>query len=228
MKFGREFERKIESVITECSEAGILPSKVLKMLAAGSSVEEVEQETGANPIEIMKIFQLGFDIFVRIEYELGFGEPVNNASAFIDEKDDRDNIIPKDGVWSAYTDGASRGNPGPSGLGFVIKDQNGQTVCSNSEYLGTKTNNEAEYEALIAALSELARLEIREAVIYADSELMVKQMKGQYKVRNLRLQELHRRASALARNFKSLRFEHVPRAQNAEADALANEGIDNG
>lgn len=228
MKFSREFERKIDGVITECSEAGILPSKVFKMLAAGGTVEEVQRETGANPVDIMKIFQLGFDLFVRIEYELGFGEPINNISAFINKKEVKDELVPKVGVWSAYTDGASRGNPGPAGLGFVIKDQNGQTVCSNSEFLGTKTNNEAEYQALIAALAELVRLEIREAVIFADSELMVKQMKGQYKVRNLRLQELHKKASALTRNFKSLRFEHIPRAQNAEADSLANEGIDNG
>jgi ribonuclease HI len=227
MKFGKEFERTIENVITESSEAGILPSKILKLLAAGSSIEEAARETGANPEELMKIFQLGFDIFVRIEYELGFGEPINNISAFIDKKNIKDDLIQRVGVWSAHTDGASRGNPGPAGLGFVIKDQNGQTVCSNYEYLGTRTNNEAEYSAMIAALSELVRLEIREAVIYADSELMVKQMKGLYKVKNLRLQELHKKATALTRNFDSLRFEHIPRAQNAEADSLANEGIDN-
>ena len=135
--------------------------------------------------------------------------------------------------FTIHADGGARGNPGPAGAGAVIRDEFGSTVAGVSKFLGHQTNNFAEYEAVISGVEELLKLVTGKAgevevVIKMDSELVVKQMRGEYKVKhpNLKLQQARLAHAAAA--FKSVSFLHVPREQNKDADALANEAMDNG
>jgi ribonuclease HI len=128
----------------------------------------------------------------------------------------------------ANTDGGARGNPGPAGFGVLIRDQDGRKVAGLSEYLGHQTNNYAEYRALIAALEYAADRGPKALKVISDSELLVKQVKGQYKVRHPGLQELYRRAKELIAQLEWFSIEHSFREQNQEADRLANEAMDRG
>ena len=128
-------------------------------------------------------------------------------------------------ITEVYVDGASRGNPGESGIGVLVirPDESRKEI---REYIGRGTNNEAEYKALIAALGHLLAEEISEAKIHTDSQLVASQMNGLWKVKDPKLRILHSEAKKLASLFATLEIEHVPRENNAEADALANEAID--
>jgi ribonuclease HI len=128
----------------------------------------------------------------------------------------------------AYIDGGSRGNPGIAGYGVDVQDENGATVASLSQKLGIRTNNFAEYSALIAALQYALANGYDGLRAYADSELMVRQINGVYKVKSLELQPLFREAKALISRLKSFSIHHVPREQNREADRLANLAMDGG
>jgi len=130
--------------------------------------------------------------------------------------------------WIAYTDGGARGNPGPAGYGVVIQDETGRKVAGLSQYLGHQTNNVAEYQGLIAALEYAAEHRPRALKVISDSELLVKQIRGEYKVKNPTLQDLHARAKQLIRQLEWFSIQHVLRAKNAEADRLANEAMDKG
>ena len=123
-------------------------------------------------------------------------------------------------------DGASRGNPGPAGIGVMIKEENGRLERELSKYIGEATNNVAEYEALLLALREVGSLKPAEVRILSDSELLVRQIEGTYRVKNPRLALLHSQAQDLIRTIPSFRIEHVGRERNLRADALANRGID--
>jgi len=133
--------------------------------------------------------------------------------------------VPQD-YLVAHIDGGARGNPGPAGYGVVIEDHAGRRVDEFYEFLGTQTNNFAEYSALLAALEYALRNGYRSLRVLSDSELLVKQMNGEYKVRSAPLQELHRRCKALTREFDWFSIRHIPRAENAEADHLANVAMD--
>jgi ribonuclease HI len=128
----------------------------------------------------------------------------------------------------AYIDGGSRGNPGIAGYGVDVQDENGATVASLSQKLGIRTNNFAEYSALIAALQYALANGYDGLRAYADSELMVRQINGVYKVKSPDLQPLFREAKALISKLKSFSIHHVPREQNREADRLANLAMDGG
>lgn len=125
-----------------------------------------------------------------------------------------------------FSDGGARGNPGPAAAGAVIKNPAGETVGTISEYLGEQTNNYAEYMALIMGLEKAKALDAAEVECVLDSELVVKQMKGQYKVKEPTLQKLFIRAHNVAMSFKKISYRHVMRAQNKEADRLVNEALD--
>lgn len=125
-----------------------------------------------------------------------------------------------------YTDGAARGNPGPAGAGVSIRDGAGEVVVERALYLGETTNNVAEYRALLAGLEEARHLGASEIEVRSDSELLVRQMAGEYRVRNARLQELHARARALEHGFERVEYVHVRRDENRDADRLANRAID--
>ena len=129
---------------------------------------------------------------------------------------------------SLYCDGASRGNPGPSGAGVVILDKNGDEVFELSRFLDHATNNEAEYKALTRGLTAAAEIGIRRLQIFLDSELVVNQLLGSYRVRNPRLLQLYQEAISRLRLFDEYVIFHVGRELNQKADRLANEAIDRG
>ena len=129
---------------------------------------------------------------------------------------------------TANVDGGARGNPGPSGYGVVVKDQSGKRLAALHEYLGQQTNNVAEYQGLIAALEYAVQHGHKALKVISDSELMVKQMKGQYKVKSPGLVDLYHRAKELITKLDWFSIQHVLRAQNREADELANEAMDKG
>lgn len=128
----------------------------------------------------------------------------------------------------AYTDGGSRGNPGPAGYGVVIQDEAGQKVAALSQFLGRQTNNFAEYQALIAALEFAVNNGHKTLKVISDSELMVRQVKGIYKVNDAVLRDLHARAKQLIGQLDRFSIEHVLRGKNQEADRLANAAMDKG
>jgi len=128
-----------------------------------------------------------------------------------------------------YTDGASRGNPGPAAIGAVLyreADDEREEVGTVSRVIGDATNNVAEYEAVIAGLELASRNGVADLVLRADSQLLVRQLQGAYKVKAANLAPLFNEAVRLSRNFSSIRFEHVPREKNRRADALANAALD--
>ncbi len=125
-----------------------------------------------------------------------------------------------------FTDGGARGNPGPAGIGGVVYDESGQVLAEISEYIGETTNNQAEYKALLATLEKARELGATEVDCYADSLLMVNQLKGQWKVKNADLQPLVVQAHNLKTQIGTVRYFHVPREQNTAADAQVNKAID--
>ncbi|MEK7100747.1 MAG: ribonuclease HI family protein [Patescibacteria group bacterium] len=132
-----------------------------------------------------------------------------------------------------YADGGSRGNPGPAGAGAFVRDEEGVQVVTISEYLGVATNNIAEYTAVLMALEGLHALlgtSSTGATVEArlDSQLVVRQMNGEYKIKHPNIIPLAAKVKEVGRNFKSLSFTHVYREDNKEADALANEAMDRG
>ncbi|MBS1840331.1 MAG: reverse transcriptase-like protein [Acidobacteria bacterium] len=132
----------------------------------------------------------------------------------------------KPAAYRANIDGGSRGNPGPASYGVVVRDPKGEIVARLKKYIGRMTNNVAEYYGLIAALDYAQSNNIRALRIESDSELLVKQMRGQYKVKSEDLKPLFERAKKMSQSLASFRIDHVYREQNAEADALANEAMD--
>ncbi|MGH9733755.1 MAG: reverse transcriptase-like protein [Candidatus Acidiferrales bacterium] len=135
---------------------------------------------------------------------------------------------PPGGVYIANIDGASRGNPGPASYALILKDASGKVVFQLGKKVGRQTNNVAEYYALLAALDYAVGHGLRALRIRSDSELLVRQIKGQYKVKSADLKPLHERALKLARQLEYFVIEHVMREMNREADALANQALDGG
>ncbi len=131
-----------------------------------------------------------------------------------------------DPSWLIYTDGASRGNPGPASIGAVIYDEAGREVQTISDSIGRATNNEAEYQAAIVALEAAVALGLENVELRMDSELILRQLAGRYRVRNPRLKPLFERLRDLRRGFAVFRARHVPREQNRRADELANLALD--
>jgi probable phosphoglycerate mutase len=129
---------------------------------------------------------------------------------------------------TAHIDGGARGNPGPSGYGVVIHDPSGSKVAELSEYLGLHTNNYAEYQGLLAVLRYAVAHGIKSLKVVSDSELMVRQMKGIYKVKHPELRKLYEEAQLLVRKLDYFEIRHAMREQNVDADRLANEAMDRG
>ncbi len=132
----------------------------------------------------------------------------------------------KHAAYRANIDGGSRGNPGPASYGVVIRDPSGKIVARLKKYIGRYSNNVAEYYGLIAALDYAQSHGIRALRVESDSELLVKQMRGRYRVKSEDLKPLFERAKKMSQSFAFFRIDHVYREQNAEADALANEAMD--
>jgi Ribonuclease HI len=124
-----------------------------------------------------------------------------------------------------YTDGGSRGNPGPSGIGVIILDSKRKKIKEISKYIGETTNNVAEYSALVCALEEAASLGADEVVVYMDSELIAKQLNGEYRVKGENIKALFEKALSILKNLESFEIKHIGREKNKEADKLANKAI---
>jgi ribonuclease HI len=130
-------------------------------------------------------------------------------------------------VLHAYTDGASRGNPGESGIGIILRDDEGRVVFSGGGYIGRATNNVAEYEALLACLKKARALGPSKLILHSDSQLMVRQLRGEYRVKDKNLQKYFRQARQLLDKARfAFEILHIERAQNHDADLLANVGIE--
>ena len=125
-----------------------------------------------------------------------------------------------------FTDGGARGNPGPAAYGFVLEGEDGAVLASEGVAIGVATNNVAEYRALLAGLERALELRVPEVEVVSDSELLVKQMRGEYRVKNEALRALSLEAARLARRFDALEYRHVKRAHNELADRLVNQALD--
>ncbi|MBV8374308.1 MAG: ribonuclease HI family protein [Candidatus Eremiobacteraeota bacterium] len=125
-----------------------------------------------------------------------------------------------------FADGGSRGNPGPAASGAVLLDPSGELLEEVAAYLGIATNNVAEWTALVIGLEAAAKREVRRLAVRLDSELVVKQLRGEYRVKKAELQPLHKRALVLLRRFERVDVRHVPRKENALADSLVNRILD--
>lgn len=132
------------------------------------------------------------------------------------------------GYLVAYIDGGARGNPGPAGYGVVFEDEVGRPVAELGEFLGRQTNNYAEYSGLLAALSYTLKHGFKALKVFSDSELLVKQIAGEYKVSSPALKDLHREAMKMIDQLECFEITHLPREKNREADRLANLAMDRG
>jgi ribonuclease HI len=130
------------------------------------------------------------------------------------------------GRMRVYSDGAARGNPGPSGAGAVLTDPEGKVLARVGKFLGRQTNNYAEYMGLIIGLEHARKLGAREVDVHADSELMIRQLGGRYQVKSATLKPLYDEAVRLLKGFAKVKLVHVPREQNREADEMSNRAID--
>jgi probable phosphoglycerate mutase len=125
-----------------------------------------------------------------------------------------------------FTDGGARGNPGPAAFAYVLEDADGSVLAAHGETIGVATNNVAEYRGLVAGLAKAVELGLGDVEVVSDSELLVKQMRGEYRVKNEALRELSLEAARIARKLDSVSYTHVRRAQNELADRLVNEALD--
>jgi len=125
-----------------------------------------------------------------------------------------------------YTDGGARGNPGPAAFAYVLEAGDGTVLAAHGEKIGVATNNVAEYRGLVAGLEKAVELAVPEVEVVSDSELLVKQMRGEYRVKNEALLELSQRATRLARKLDKVEYRHVVREHNELADRLVNEALD--
>ena len=131
-------------------------------------------------------------------------------------------------VLEVFTDGASRGNPGPASIGIVFKQQGGEELAEHRETIGRATNNVAEYRAVVAALEHCRRWQIKCVHLNMDSELIVRQLHGTYRVKSPDLRPLYQQVVSLSKGLGEFRVKHIKRAQNGHADALANRALDSG
>jgi len=124
-----------------------------------------------------------------------------------------------------YTDGSAQPNPGPAGIGVVVLDESGAIILEASHSIGRATNNQAEYKAVVRGLEEAVRLGAEDVEVRSDSELLVRQLNGQYRVRNPELKPLYQRSLQLVKGFRSWAVVHIPRERNQAADALSRKAV---
>lgn len=160
---------------------------------------------------------------VELKYTANIGTPspinINNKS------NNESNIETKQCEYVLNFDGASRGNPGPAGIGAVIFHE-GKEIWATCQYIGKKTNNQSEYSALILGLKDAISKDIKQLQVYGDSQLVINQINGQYKVRNPLLQELYQEVQGLKTQFEYIEFTHIYREFNKRADQLSNMALD--
>lgn len=218
--------------------------RVLQLLAEGKSAEKIAEMSDASVESVYSVIEEARNILMthdkaKVKRKIIFKR--KDSSAEKQEKTEKpenndlnDNEIFNGAELSAvplgshlliYTDGASSGNPGHAGIGIAIHDKEGRQVGKVSSYIGEETNNVAEYTALIRALKIAVYFKTKDLKIRTDSELAVKQIKGEYKVKNDKLQPLFDEVLRLKKEINSCRIEHIPREQNDKADFLAKKAV---
>jgi ribonuclease HI len=171
---------------------------LFQALAQGESLDGIRRRFRLSPEELQELFREVADHYRKAE----------------------------EGFWSLYSDGASRGNPGPAGAGFILLDPGGEIRAQAGHYLGVATNNVAEYRGLLLGLKAAHKLGILKLHVFSDSELLVRQLNGSYRVKAPHLLPLWREAQKELQKFQAHAITHVLREQNSGADALANRAID--
>jgi ribonuclease HI len=180
------------------AERPVKRAEIFAALAQGLESPEILQQFALSREELQAIFQEASEYFAHLDQ----------------------------GFWTIYCDGASRGNPGPAGAGAVVVDPSGNLRLEDCKFLGTATNNVAEYEALLLGLEAARRQGAAKIQVLSDSQLMVFQLTGRYRVRHPRLLPLWRQAMNALKKFESCTIFHIDRSLNSEADRLANQAID--
>ncbi|MBU4561277.1 reverse transcriptase-like protein [bacterium] len=177
---------------------------ILELLASGNSFKEIcEEFPKITEEDIQATLSYALDLMKRETIPLP---------------------VPKKGLV-IYIDGASRGNPGPAGVGVIIYDEKKKLVDELCEYIGKTTNNVAEYQALLIALERARSLGTETLTVYSDCELLVRQMAGEYRVKDRTLKDFYQKARGNLKNFKKVDIRHIARGRNKRADRLANKGI---
>ena len=212
--------------------------RVLKLLAEGKSLEKIAELAHCDVKDVTEVIEEAISIIDRHEKPIARKKIIIKKSAGDHNDSTGDNpdasfsesalfdgaelsTVPLNSALTMYIDGASSGNPGPSGIGIVIFDQDGRQVGKISSYIGRRTNNFAEYTALIRALKIAKYFKTNLLKIRTDSELVVKQLRGEYRVKNEQMKKLNDQAVSLIRSINSCKIEHIPREQNDKADYLA-------
>lgn len=178
--------------------------KVLRMFAQGLNIRDIVQKFPAYDHENI----------VHLLHEL------------VEELQPKKRHVVLSGQYTANIDGASRGNPGPGALGVVIYNHQGEIIAEHKKTLGICTNNVAEYQALIKTLEMAIELQLNKILIRSDSQLLVKQMQGHYKVKDEKIKALYQEVQKLLKSLELVEFCHIPRTENKLADQLANEALD--
>ncbi len=213
--------------------------RVLKLLAEGKSLEKIAELAHCEQKDVVEVIKEAISIINKHEKQFARKKIIIKKGADgHDENEtgdsgDRQSLesllfegaelstVPLNSSLTMYIDGASSGNPGPAGIGIVILDHDGRQVGKISSYIGTRTNNYAEYTALIRALKIAIYFKTRVLKVRTDSELVVKQLSGEYKVKNDQIKKLYDQAVSLLKSISNCKIEHVPRSQNDKADYLA-------
>jgi ribonuclease HI len=212
--------------------------RVLKLLAEGKSLQKIAELAHCDIKDVKDVIDEAINIINRHEKPMGRKKIIIKKSPNEHDDDPGENpdisssesvlfegaelsTIPLNSSLTMYVDGASSGNPGPAGIGIVIFDQDGRQVGKISSYIGSRTNNFAEYTALVRALKIAKYFKTKVLKIRTDSELVVKQINGDYKVKNEQMKRLYDQAISLIGSISSCKIEHVPRSQNDKADYLA-------
>ncbi len=217
--------------------------RVLKLMAEGKSLDKIAELAHCEVKDVVDVIEEAITIINK--YEKQFARKKIIIKKGSDEHDevetdaggDQQSIesllfegaelstIPLNSTLTMYVDGASSGNPGPAGIGIVIFDHDGRQIGKISSYIGSRTNNYAEYTALIRALKIAIYFKAEVVRIRTDSELVVKQLSGEYKIKNDQIKKLYEQAAKLLKSIDNCKVEHVPRSQNDKADYLAKKAI---
>jgi ribonuclease HI len=199
----------------------VTPAQLLLAIAEHESLERTCAALGLD-LETARKLLRGAAVALRSE------KPAKPPKAVAPEPEPKPQIGDSAGVLAmrVFSDGAARGNPGPAGAGAVLTDAKGNVLARLGHFLGRQTNNVAEYQGLILGLRRAQEMGAREVEVRADSQLMIRQLAGQYAVRNAALKPLHAEALRLLRGFARYGLQHIPREQNSLADEMSNRAID--
>ena len=212
--------------------------RVLRLMAEGKSLEKIAELAHCETKDVVDVIEEAITIINKHEKQFARKKIIIKKGTDDHDQDAAEeaagqsvesllfegaelSTVPLNSSLTMYIDGASSGNPGPAGIGIVILDHDGRQVGKISSYIGTRTNNYAEYTALIRALKIAIYFKAKVVKIRTDSELVVKQISGEFKVKNDQIKKLYDQASGLLKSLANCKIEHVPRSQNDKADYLA-------